>query len=114
MHKRLAIIALFLAPWAAGCGPDCQSTCQRIYGDAPNCDHNSPGETRDELISQCEDHCEQALEKPGPVGNYDPEARTPTPESVTLETDKQAALWMDCVEETACKHLEEGYCAPIF
>jgi hypothetical protein len=114
MNKPLAMLALALAPWATGCGPDCQSTCQRIYGDAPNCAKQSAGDTKDELLSQCEDHCKQALEKPGPVGNYKPEERTPSAESVVLETDKQAALWMDCVADTSCEYLKDGYCAPIF
>jgi hypothetical protein len=115
MTKRLAFIALALAPLAAGCGPDCQSTCQKIYGDKPNCGIRSGGDTKDELLTQCEDQCKQALEHPGPVGSsYKPEERNPSHESVELKTDKQAALWMDCVAEHACELLDDGYCAPIF
>jgi hypothetical protein len=118
MNKRIMLIALALAPLAAGCGNDCQSTCQRIYGDKPNCQINSAGTSPDErevLVTQCEDHCKQALEKPGPVrSSFKPNERTPKKSSVELTTDKEAALWMDCVEATACDLLEDGYCAPIF
>ena len=98
----------------AGCGPDCQTTCQRLYGDEPNCDLKSPGATRDELLSQCDDECSTGLENPGEVGNYNPKEYTPQSESVELETDRQVALWMECIKETSCKLLDEGYCAPVW
>ena len=30
-----------------------------------------------------------------------------------LDNEKQAAIWMDCVEQTACEDIDDGFCAPI-
>ena len=32
--------------------------------------------------------------------------------SVVLENERQAAAWMDCVDQTACERLSQGYCPP--
>ena len=127
MAVRPALLALVVITSSVmtGCGNDCQSTCQRLYGDEPNCSIKRPGKNRDELIQFCEDECKQALRTPGDVGNYTPSKRTPRDETPLLENDKQAALWMDCVEETDCTYLdpnprgenddkEGGYCAPVW
>jgi hypothetical protein len=127
MTARSALLALVVAvaSLATGCGNDCQSTCQRLYGDEPNCNIERPGKTKEELLRDCEDHCKEALRTPGEVGNYNPTERTPQSETVNLDNDKQAALWMDCIEETACTYLdpnprsendnqEGGYCAPVW
>ena len=124
VHGLSTIALLSLAVMASGCGPDCQSTCQKLYGTKPNCGDPDPktgfnglvryGNTREELLRQCEDECESALDNPGDVGNYKPKEYSAVSEAVELETDKQAALWMDCIAETSCKLLDEGYCAPVW
>ncbi len=29
-----------------------------------------------------------------------------------FQNDQETALWMDCVEATACELLDDGYCSP--
>lgn len=114
----------FVAAWAAGCGPDCQSTCNKLY-QTEQCGIVSPGQTQSELLSTCLDSCESALGTPGEVGDYDPNEYTPASVSVELQNDKQAAVWMDCVAETSCcllgagnecssDNATPGYCAPVW
>ncbi len=98
---------------AAGCGPDCQSTCNRLY-QTEQCNIQSPGSTQGELLSTCSEACESALEQPGEVGDYTPNEYTPKSEATVLQNDKQAAIWMDCVATTDCSFLETGYCAPVW
>ena len=98
---------------AVGCGPDCQSTCNTLY-QSEQCNIQSPGSDQGELLNTCMDACEDALKQPGEVGDYNPTEYTPASVSVTLQNDKQAAVWMDCVSETACEFLESGYCAPVW
>ena len=106
----LGLTALSLV---SGCGPNCQATCNKLYLEN-ECNLTSPGMTRDELMSECNNHCEQALDKVGDGGTYTPEERTPSDRSVELENDKQAALWMECVDSHACEHLDDGYCQPVW
>ncbi len=125
MTARLPSIAcLFLLPFAAaGCGKDCQSTCNKLYG-ANDCGSAFDGapkgllgvETREEKMSECMDACENALQVPGKLGDYDPYTQKnpddePKPE---LENDRQAALWMECVSEYDCPSLKQGYCLPVW
>jgi hypothetical protein len=106
-----ALVGLGLG--AAGCGPDCQSTCNRLYSQN-ECDIQRAGIEREELLGQCMDRCEVALTKPGEANpDYNPAEKMPPsedPESSIVETDEEAAMWMDCVEETSCELLDEGYC----
>lgn len=104
---------------AAGCGPNCQTTCQRLYADGiqdgqEDCGIGRPGRTQGELIDQCNDYCEAALDTPGDLGSFDPYTRAGSNESITLENERQAALWMECVADTTCTRLNEGYCAPVW
>jgi hypothetical protein len=98
----------------AGCGPNCQSTCQRIYSTAEDgCGIPIPGRDAEDSISDCVAMCEDALQHPGQLGDYDPNTRNTSGEAVTLENEKQAGAWMDCVAEADCRALDDGYCAPI-
>ena len=98
---------------ATGCGPDCQSTCTKLYSQN-ECDIQRPGASREDLLGTCEERCELALTKPGEADpDYNPAEKMPPSidnESSVVETDEEAAMWMDCVEETACDLLDEGYC----
>ena len=99
------------------CGPDCQSTCNRLYRPADGvkyCGIARPGKSIDESISYCMTQCNSALETPGDVGEYNPNDETPRSETPELLNDKQAAVWMDCVSNTSCPNLEANYCAPIW
>ena len=113
----------------SGCGTDCQSACTKLYGTAPNCGQANgddskaegyfggligPGQTQEKMNRQCMKECENALDKPGDAGDYDPNTYTPATETVTLENDEMAALWMDCVEAQSCENLADGYCSPVW
>lgn len=115
--KRFSLLALLSASMIGpGCGPNCQDTCNAIYQPVGSggCDITRPGRQTQELVSSCRERCETALEKPGPLGNYDPFNDQKSADEVNLETDRQAAEWMDCVAETSCNLLDKGFCAPIW
>ena len=96
-----------------GCGPDCQSTCNKLYSQN-ECNIQRAGAERQDLLDECSDRCEVALTNPGEADpDYNPADKmrpSQTQESSIIETDTEAAMWMDCVEETACDLLDEGYC----
>lgn len=111
-----AFIALCTLPLAfvVGCGPDCQSSCNRIFGSSDGQCNMIPAGINDEteiqdLNSQCVAECQRALSNPGPA-TYDPNERHTS--ETHMSTDKDAALWMDCVNESACEDLGNGICAP--
>jgi len=120
MRALLALGSTALLIFLSGCGPNCQSTCQRIYGNGVNADAiedcaiQRPGRTQSDLIDTCMDNCENALDQPGELGVYDPYTRTSSNQSVELENERQAAVWMECVNETDCERMGQGYCAPIW
>lgn len=97
-----------------GCanGPSCQTACQKLF-QSDQCNITHPGESQQEQQNDCLLACADALDNPGPQGNYEPTERATGSESVTLETDQQAAAWMECVEATSCEYLSDGYCAPV-
>ena len=112
---RLVIVGIFLtlaSTVMVGCGSNCQAACNYKYN-ISECSVLPPGwgDRSDELIQMCIAECENALEKPGDVGSYDPDDRNTSGEAVTLENERQAALWMDCILESACERIEQGYCA---
>jgi hypothetical protein len=117
------------ALFVSGCGNDCQSSCTKLYGTTTaNCGDArgekgtesyfqglvNYGQSREKKNRQCMDECEGALERPGEVGDYSPTEYTPSDEATELENDRQAALWMDCVDSHSCDNLASGYCAPVW
>lgn len=111
---RVLVLALLsgTALLAAGCGANCQDACNKIY--APSeCDIKVPNVSWESMYDDCVEDCESALSNPGELNGYDPEERDVTGEREELKTDKQAAVWMDCVVETACEDINDGYCSPI-
>ncbi len=111
---RALLLCLPLPLLLTGCGePDCQSSCDRLFGDGPDqCALQVPDTPAEEMIRSCLAHCNDALSRTGEVGDYAPNARPTGGSQVSLANEQQAALWMDCVAETACENLEEGVCAP--
>lgn len=115
---RFALLLAPLAALAAGCGPDCRTSCEKLYGDADGeCNINRPGYEGDagaqELTQRCEADCESAMTKAGELEGYDPNRKASSNEDISLQNEKQAALWMECVEETSCENLQNGYCEPV-
>lgn len=110
--RGLAALLVLLAAGSVACGENCQSSCQKIY-DASECGVQIGGETAADLIDDCIDECQVALENTGPMGDYDPNSRRDPLNPKTLTNEKQAAAWMDCVAEATCEDLEPstgGYC----
>ncbi len=114
-------VALALAGAAAlaltGCGPTCQSTCNRLYstsGESCGDILQRPGTSASQLLDTCIDACNDALQTPGEVDGYNPNERTNLSNENLLTNDKRAALWMDCVADTSCESLKDGYCKPVW
>jgi hypothetical protein len=108
MRWAVAFLAVSAA-WMAGCGPNCQDACLRVYGEA-ECNKSTPGQDWDDAYKACVIECNNALKYPGELGGYDPDERNTSGESINLENEQQAAAWMDCVLETSCERIEDGYC----
>jgi hypothetical protein len=108
-------IAALTTLLASGCGPNCQTTCDRLYGSTgEDCAIARPNTTESDLKRTCRKACQDALSIPGELEGYDPDERQGSSASVEIENDKQAAVWMDCIAETSCEDLEKGYCAPVW
>ncbi len=112
MRGLLAAGLIAVVSLAAGCGPNCQSACQRIYN-ASECGLRIPGEDPATSLGTCIAGCEAALDQAGDLEGYDPFDQNTTGASISLDNEKQAALWMDCIETTECSEIDDGYCAPI-
>ena len=111
MILRVTLAALGAA-FLVGCGPNCQSTCERIY-DPGECGIGVPGEAWQRSVARCVSNCDYALDHPGEVGDYNPFEANTSGASIELTNEKQAAMWMDCVDQTACEDMRHGICAPI-
>lgn len=99
----------------SGCGPTCQSTCSKIFLSENNgCEiQKAYSSNQSDLFDECVQDCEYALAQVGEMGDYNPDEPIRDGSSVSLDNEQQAAAWMDCVEETSCPLLDDGYCAPI-
>lgn len=114
LQRAGLLAALLVSPFAAsGCGPNCQSTCDRLFS-VDECGIQRNEKSPEEVRNDCLASCDEALANPGPLGDYNPDERKSGSQTVKLETDQQAAAWMECVEETSCSYLEDGYCAPVW
>ncbi|RME27380.1 MAG: hypothetical protein D6798_04675 [Deltaproteobacteria bacterium] len=60
------------------------------------------------------DECTDAMGHGGDLGDYQPNVYTPSSVPVELENRAQARVWMDCIDDTACEHLDNGFCAPVW
>ena len=100
------------------CGPDCQTSCEKLYSQGGECKFTSPGDPSGEKsFAVCLEACEEAMEIPGDAGDYNPNEKTPSSQSIQLQNDQQAAMWMDCVAEKSCELIKTTggrFCAPIW
>lgn len=100
-----ACAALALLPLlGVGCGPDCYTACAKLY--LEECNISAPGQSQDELLDDCVDTCQSALARPGEVGTYDPFRPQSSSNAIVIENDRQAALWMDCVDQSSCQNIK--------
>lgn len=120
MNRLLTAAILGVTALSAACGPHCQSTCQKIYGDEiiysvqnDACGLTVPGKDPEDSRKDCITECENALAVAGKVGDYNPFDPSSVGTGATLENEQQAGVWMDCVDETSCEDLDDGICAPI-
>ena len=60
------VVALAGALLLSGCGPDCQSTCNKLFQET-ECNLQRPGQSRDDLLRSCNDACADGLETPGEI-----------------------------------------------
>jgi hypothetical protein len=114
--------ALLAAVALVGCGYNCQETCNHVYADS-ECGIATGQLDENEAIRLCTQSCEDALARTGDIGEYNPYSPYIGGEQPQLENEKQAALWMECVWDSApepgpqpgCDNLapEAGFCAPI-
>jgi hypothetical protein len=111
--RPIPLMLPFVVAFAAGCGPNCQNACNKIYQPS-ECNIERAGRTPDQLINRCLDECEGALDNPGELGSYDPQNSRGSADEFDLTTDRQAAAWMDCVDATACENLQKNFCPPIW
>ena len=118
MNKLWMSIALCVTVTTSACGPDCQTTCEKLYAQGGECEFTSAGDQFGEKnFARCVETCESAIQTPGDAGDYNPQEKTPSSQSIELENDQQAALWMDCIEEKSCELLKTSggrFCAPIW
>ena len=116
--RQFALLVIALPAYLSACGPTCQSTCQKLYSES-ECNLQRPGKSQSELTKSCNSYCEDALNEPGGLNGYDPFSRQGTTNSVSLETENQAASWMHCVDLSSCERLDYrsgqgGYCQPVW
>ena len=52
----------------------------------------------------CQNQVKQSRMRKTSERNYDPNQKLPPSEKPTLETDQQATLWMECVDQTSCEN----------
>ncbi len=96
------------------CGPNCQSTCNRLYQPS-ECNIQSPGQSTEELLLKCLNECEDGLQVPGEIrAEYTPNEYTPSDDPIIFTNDEEVALWMECIAETSCELISTGYCAPVW
>lgn len=105
-HTALTALALVgVALAGTGCGPDCYSACDKLYRE--ECNITAAGQTQNDLLQDCIDVCQEALVTPGEVtAGYDPFSPTASSNAITINTDRDAALWMDCVDQSSCENIK--------
>ncbi len=111
----LSVLLGALFTFTPGCSlfTNCSTPCSRLY-DEDQCGIQRPGSSQDELYDLCVEQCAEAAGEDGEVGDYDPYSQTPIATAVNLENRAQVELWSDCIDETSCEYLQDGYCAPVY
>ncbi len=104
-----------------GCGGlNCYDSCYKIYGESEcnlvTVSNSLNGQDWSMFLDQCVEECETALSTPGEMGDYNPSFVYDAADPPHLETELQAAAWIDCVASSTCEDLDPATvtsCAPI-
>ena len=115
MSRSIVAVLIACASQMTACGPDCQTTCNKLY-QSYECGITRPGGFDvGDLTNRCMTECNSAMSKPGKIGDYNPLGDYSNQEVPSLDNDQQAAAWMDCVANASCPLLESyKTCAPIW
>ena len=114
MSRSIIAFAVVAASQLTACGPDCQTTCNKLY-QSYECGIARPGMETSDLLQRCMTDCNSAMSKPGLIGDYNPLGDYSNQEVPQLKNDQQAAAWMDCIANASCPLLETyKTCAPIW
>jgi len=109
--RAVILTVLLLAGCDSGDLRSCENACEKAFR-SDQCNITVPGVEGAELIRDCSRECERALNQTGELDGYDPDDLNSVDRSepFKLQNEKQAAVWMDCVVESACERLNDGYC----
>ena len=115
----LLVVTLLSLQLAACGGPDCLSTCERLYRAGTDQNGNTQcnlGESRagGDQFDRCMDECSFAMDTVGELGDYNPQEKLEGEDIPELKNDQQAAVWMDCVLDASCELLNKNVCAPVW
>ena len=113
-----ALLVFFLTLPACATS-DCLTSCQKIWGDqSGQCNLQDESilsdADRQDQINSCKSSCQTALARYGDLGGYEPNQKRQQSDTVCLENEQQAAVWIDCVTATACEDLQSNWCAPVY
>lgn len=112
MMGLINVVGLFAILGLSACEEprSCQNSCSRAFR-ADNCAFGA-GILGDDAIRNCVTECRQALRQNGELGSYDPDDYNSVDRSraFELENEAQAAAWIDCVAETSCEDINDGFC----
>jgi hypothetical protein len=117
---RTVLLLVATSALVVGCDmPTCQNTCRRFYAE-DECNAPPAGRSRDEVITECIDACNEALEVPGPApdphdARFDPN-KIPPPQKPVLNNEKEVGAWMDCVwsfSDEECDEALQKHCARV-
>ena len=114
----LGVVGFGLQLAACG-GPDCLSTCERLYRAGTDKNGNAQcnlgeGRAGGDQFDRCLEECNFAMETTGDIGSYNPQKKLEGEDIPDLENDQQAAAWMDCVLDASCVNLNKNVCAPVW
>lgn len=123
---RILLVLVPLGAALTGCATDCQTACEKIWAEN-ECGGTSADEegrvidpavyddaSRESRIRECMQHCEGAMLKHGEPGSYEPSLVASQSATICLANDRQAAMWMECVDQADCASLAKNLCAPIY
>lgn len=101
----------------------CEEACHRIYATEDSfvgenaCGIRKVGlSSEEDEIEDCEEQCLEAWKnRDGDAEDYHPKEYTPAneSESTTLDNRAEVELWAECIEDTRCNLINNGYCAPL-